>query len=66
MKENHVIEIRPIIDSICATIAFRLVPKRVAYWCTIRLIAHATTGEYSRQITPDLKAIDALNRWHNK
>ncbi len=38
-------------------------PRRLAYWCTIRVVAHATTGPYSSQDVPELKAMDALKRW---
>ena len=38
-------------------------PRKLVYWCSIRLIVHATTGEYSHQIVPDLTAMDALERW---
>jgi hypothetical protein len=38
-------------------------PKWVVYWCSIRMIAHATQGEYSNQIVPELSAMDALKRW---
>ena len=37
--------------------------KSIVYWCAIRLIANATTGKYSNQIVPELKAMDALKRW---
>jgi hypothetical protein len=40
-----------------------MLPKRLAYWCAIRVIAHATQGEYGHQIVPDLTAMDALKRW---
>lgn len=40
-----------------------LMPRWLVYWCAIRLIAHATSGEWSHQIVPDLKAMDALERW---
>lgn len=40
-----------------------LLPRSVAYWCAIRVISHATTGEHSGQIVPDLTAMDALKRW---
>lgn len=40
-----------------------LVPKPLAYWCAIRLGANTTTGDYSNQIVPELKFIDALERW---
>jgi len=38
-------------------------PKKLVYWASIRLMAHATQGEYSNQIVPDLTAMDALKRW---
>ena len=38
-------------------------PKRLVYFCSIRLIANATTGEHSDQIVPELTAMDALKRW---
>lgn len=39
------------------------VPRQLAYWCTIRLGAHATQGEYSNQEVPALTLADALKRW---
>jgi hypothetical protein len=39
------------------------VPRRVAYWCAIRLGAHATTGAYGNQVVPELRFTDALRRW---
>jgi hypothetical protein len=38
-------------------------PRRLVYWCAIRVVAHATQGPYSAQIVPDLSAMDALKRW---
>lgn len=38
-------------------------PRRLVYWCAIRVAANATTGPYSSQIVPDLTAMDALKRW---
>lgn len=43
-------------------IANRL-PKWLVYWATIRLGAHATTGQYGNQVVPDLRFMDALDRW---
>lgn len=40
-----------------------LVPKRLAYWCAVRVISRATVGEYSTQVVPELTAMDALKRW---
>jgi hypothetical protein len=38
-------------------------PRRLAYFATIRVGVHATTGEYGHQIVPDLTFLDALKRW---
>lgn len=43
-------------------IAWRL-PKSLVYWCAIRLNAHATMGTYGSQVVPELRAMDALDRW---
>lgn len=40
-----------------------LLPRWMVMWCSIRLIAHATTGKYSNTIVPELSAMDALKRW---
>ena len=50
------------IDKFCMWLAWKL-PKRLVYFCAIRVDAHATTNEYSNQIVPDLTAMDALKRW---
>jgi hypothetical protein len=39
-------------------------PRRVAYWCTLRVIAHATQGLWSNQNASTLLAMEALNRWY--
>lgn len=38
-------------------------PRTLVMWASIRLIAHATTGEYGSTIVPELSAMDALKRW---
>jgi len=43
-------------------IAWRL-PKWLVKWAAVRLIAHATAGEYSTTIVPELRVMDALKRW---
>jgi hypothetical protein len=45
------------------TIAWRM-PRWLAYWCAVRVMANATTGRYSKQVVPDLNAMEALQRWH--
>ncbi len=51
-------------DRIAKWIAWVL-PRRVAYWCAIRLAANATQGEHSDQVVPELTAMDALQRWES-
>ena len=49
-------------DKIQMWIAWRL-PKWLVKWAAVRLIAHATAGEYSTTIVPELRVMDALKRW---
>lgn len=51
-------------EKIAVKIAWVL-PKSIVYWCSIRLMAHATQNEYSNQIVPELSAMDALQRWRS-
>ncbi len=39
------------------------VPRKLAYFCTIRLGAHATTGQYGHVIVPEVTYIDVLKAW---
>jgi hypothetical protein len=50
------------LDRFCIWLAW-LLPRRIVYWCAIRLMANATQGAWSSQIVPDLRAMDALERW---
>ena len=38
-------------------------PRELVKWCAVRLMVHATVGEYSNQSVPDLTTMDALKRW---
>jgi hypothetical protein len=38
-------------------------PSKVILWSAIRLMAHATTGEFRYQNVPELTALEALDRW---
>ncbi len=40
-----------------------LVPRKLAYFCTIRLGAHATTGQYSNTVVPEVTYMDVLKAW---
>jgi len=38
-------------------------PRKVVYWCTIRLMAHATQGCYRKTEVSSLPIMKALERW---
>lgn len=40
-----------------------ILPRRLAYWCAIRVGAHATMGSFGDQCVPELTLMDALKRW---
>lgn len=50
------------IEKLIITIVW-LLPRKLVYWCAIRVGAHATQGEFSNQIVPELRFMDALKRW---
>lgn len=47
-------------------IAYNFLPRRVIYWCAIRVAANATQGKWGSQVVPDLTAMDALQRWEKR
>jgi hypothetical protein len=55
-------EISRVFEKMVIKIAW-LLPERLVYWCALRVIAHATSGQYSNQVVPELKAMEALHRW---
>lgn len=51
-------------DRLPCWVAFHL-PRKVQYRCAINVGAKATTGQYSDQIVPELRFVEALERWDN-
>ena len=49
-------------DNACMWLSWVL-PRRVVYWCGIRIVAAATTGQYSGTVVPELGWHEALKRW---
>ncbi len=49
-------------ENLIVAIAWRL-PRSVAYWCAIRVGAHATTGQYKTQDVTTLTHLETLKRW---
>ena len=39
-------------------------PKKLTYWAAMRVLANATSGEYSNQGVASVSAIDAITRWN--
>lgn len=39
------------------------VPRRFVYWCIVRAINNATSGRWSKEMSPNLGALDCLDRW---
>lgn len=62
MKYVLLYEVKRRLGKIGLAIVWAL-PRRLVYWSAIRVISHATTGEYGNTIVPELKAVDALDRW---
>ncbi len=38
-------------------------PRRLVYWCALRVGVSATTGEYAQTVVPELRFMDAIQRW---
>ena len=41
-------------------------PKKLIYFCAIRVVASATTGKYTNTIVSELTAMDAIKRYEMK
>jgi hypothetical protein len=38
-------------------------PRRVVFWCAIRVGSNATTGVHGTQVVPELLYMQSLERW---
>ncbi len=41
-------------------------PRWLVYWCAVRVLMHATTGQWSSQVVPDLTFMEGLKRWDDR
>ena len=41
-------------------------PRWLAYWCFVRVAAHATTGEWSGTVPGSLDIMEAMRRWDGR
>lgn len=39
-------------------------PRRLAYFCAVRVGVNATYGEWEKEVVSEVKMLDALQRWH--
>lgn len=49
-------------DKFVMWVAWKL-PKRLVYWCAVRVTAQASQGGYAHEEVPSISAMDALDRW---
>lgn len=49
-------------EKLAIELAWRL-PRRLVYWCAIRIGAAATTGQWGKEETPTLTFANAIDRW---
>jgi hypothetical protein len=47
------------------TIIAAMIPRKIVYWCGVRMVSHATTGKYSSQVVPELTIDQLFTRWEN-
>lgn len=40
-----------------------MLPNKLVYWCAIRLMAHATQGEWGNESPTKVNIMTALQRW---
>jgi len=52
-------------EKLALTVAWR-VPRWLAYWCAVRVIAEATGPKWAGTVVPELTAMDALKRWEDR
>jgi hypothetical protein len=50
-------------EKVAKFIVWHLIPRRLVYWCAIRVAAHATTGQWGNEEVTSLTFTDALRRW---
>lgn len=40
-----------------------LLPKKLIYFCFMKVMVHSTTGKYSHTVVPELAGMDAIKRY---
>lgn len=52
-----------LVDKVASRFA-RVLPKRVKFYCGVYILAHSTSGKYSKTIVPQLSGLEALDRFY--
>jgi len=55
-------ELKNLGEEVCKFTAY-ILPRRIAYFVMIRIIAEGTTGIYSNTLVPEVPAMEILKRW---
>ncbi len=40
-----------------------MLPRKLLYFCFLKVMAHATTGQYGETVVPELTGMDAIKRY---
>ena len=59
---GHDMRLQVVKEKVQFWIAWKM-PRWLVYFCSVRLMAHATQGENGDTVVPELTAMDALKRW---
>lgn len=62
MFKNIKYEYNKIKENVIRKFVWKL-PRYLIMWCYIRVVAHATTGNFGNTIVPEISAMDVLKRW---
>lgn len=53
---------RKLVEKICISLAWKL-PKKLVYWCGVRMGAYITTGQFGSCSIEDFTIPEMLRRW---
>ena len=55
-------QINKMVEKLQVFVAWKT-PRWLVYWCSVRLLANATTGKNSHVVVPELTGVSALKSW---
>lgn len=63
LEEVDTMWLRALKERVAMYIVWHMLPRTIVMWAFVRVAAHATQGQYSETVVPELTAMDALARW---